>query len=223
MKKIAFLILTVIIIVGVSGCMNKNEDSTNKMMNYINEKYDDSFEFIKLFGGYLGSSTKSIIVRSGKYPDYDVYVYCTTDNEQDTFADNYLSVKFYDKTLDYLQDIYREKFGETVYVHYSIDNTSNTQNASDETTFEEFIMDPMSMITYKVVLPYNNNKDEMEQSLKETMSELSGCAYIYLVDSSVKITSDEEMQECIESKNYNNKVYIQKNNDEFKIFRWENK
>ena len=47
------------------------------MMDYISEKYpDDSFEFMNLTGGHLGSEDTKIYVRSRKYPDKEIKVIC---------------------------------------------------------------------------------------------------------------------------------------------------
>ncbi len=209
---------------GVSGCMKIKESPADKMVKYINEKYDDTFEYVKPYGGYLGSKTKKIIVSSEKYPGYNVYVSYTKSDGQETFSDNYLCVKFYEQTYNYLKDTYQSAFGENIYLYYDFAVSARPKNSSDETTFEEFIAAPSSMVTYMVIIPYafeESEKDEIAETIKETMSDLSAWARFYFVEPDMIISDNDEMNDCLRTKNFSAKLSVTKSNDTYSTFEWD--
>ena len=61
-KKLFSFLMVIFLMIGVCGCTMKNQDKIDAMVSYINDKYtDDSFEFVKISGGHIGSNTTKII------------------------------------------------------------------------------------------------------------------------------------------------------------------
>ena len=84
------LILLSGFLMGVCGCRGSSETmkKTDRMMAYIRNKYpEDSFSFLRISGGHLGSGDTKILVKSEKYPDHYVRVTAVEDRENEYFYD----------------------------------------------------------------------------------------------------------------------------------------
>ena len=70
MKKFILIILTLILVLGVVGCMKKpteqeNNENELSMLNYLNEKYEDEFtivEYIPATRGFNDSMNRNVLI-----------------------------------------------------------------------------------------------------------------------------------------------------------------
>ena len=131
------------------------------MMDYISEKYpDDSFEFMNLTGGHLGSEDTKIYVRSRKYPDKEIKVICWHSGEKEIFTDTYLNIKFEQQTRDYIKNALVGQFGDDVYAHYKPPSLGNMEDGTAQTTFEEYISSETTYVRFSAAIVLGDISEE---------------------------------------------------------------
>lgn len=165
MKKISILILTVILMIGVSGCMNINKQENEfkginksktvheKMVAYMNERYDDTFTFNAPFGGSVGIDSTQITVKSEKYPNEKIWVEYVVENGEEYYYDNYIDYKYENETREYLLEIMREIFdGSNVVVKYDVDSGGTKNEYDESTTFNQYIKGESTPIVFSAYI-----------------------------------------------------------------------
>ncbi len=164
--------------------MNRNS-TIDKMVDYMNEKYDDHFEYSAPFGGGPGATSKQIIVSSEKYPKARVWVQRKEQNGKEEFTDNYVSFKYEEHIRSFLQELLENTFDGTVTVLYSVPSKGSDNNFSEQTTFEEYLANSRIGFRAMVLLPSELDLKSLENSLKESVKpiELTTFGSIYFTDS----------------------------------------
>ena len=222
MKKILAVLLILTFVFSLTGCNEYHRnDMVNDMLTYMHEKYtDDTFEFVSMSGGHIGSNVTKIIVASEKYPDKEVRVICTEVDGEKIFTDTYLNFKFEEQTREYIKDKLQKEFGNNIYFKYVPDDLACTEGGSFETTFEEYINEESSHIYISVAVPYEvENKEAVNNLLQNIFSDIALSGDIYFFDAETDI--DADITEKIETKQYSEKVYISKTETEEKYqFEW---
>lgn len=202
----------------------------NEFVNYMNEKYTgDTFTYKNITDGHLGSNTKKVIVESQKYPGKEIRVIRTWEDGNYEYTDTYLGVKFEEQTSTYLKNKLSEKFGNKVYVDYVADDLACTSNGSSFTTFEQYIANEYSHIYFKAIVEYDvndNTEDVVLTKIKDAFSNATILADIYFIDKntlSSNYDTYDELVSYIQNKQYNKKLYLQKENvNEYSRIEWSN-
>ena len=134
MKKYIVLVVTTLILTGLAGCsMTKNRYNHYGVVKYLENKYDDKFEYYETYGGTLFDSDpwKGFICTSEKYPGKHILV--IYDVKYKKYHDNYLDIK-YARQLDELFDsMLSEVFGEITYCfpQYEAEDIDGSVSAYD--------------------------------------------------------------------------------------------
>lgn len=72
LRKVVLIMISIIITIGVCGCMNKNTENKTSvkdyMMKYMEEKYNEKFEFVNINTESWTSAFTEMILSSEKYP-----------------------------------------------------------------------------------------------------------------------------------------------------------
>lgn len=163
--RATIICLSLILLLGVVGCM-RTESNADKMVAYMNEKYDDRFEYAAPFGGGPGATSTQITVKSEKFPDAEIWVEYYTENGKDVFADNYVDYKFEVETRDLLQKMLEEAFECDVILGFGVGTKGTRNSFTDETTFEDYIGSVDAYIGFNAVVRYGSeieNKDQIEE------------------------------------------------------------
>ncbi len=163
MKKISITILTIILMLGVSGCMNNKEKKVeipknninDNMIEYMNQKYDDTFEYLRPFGGSVGSSSKQIIVTSKKYPNMEIWVECDYSSDNIKYYDNYLDKKYEEETRDYLKNLLEDIFKCDIEITYNVDEGGTRGSNAGELSFEEYIDENANALIFRADVKEN--------------------------------------------------------------------
>ena len=77
MKKYILLLVTALLLTGLAGCsMTKNRYNHYGVVKYLENKYDDKFEYYETYGGTLFDSDpwKGFVCTSEKYPGKQILV-----------------------------------------------------------------------------------------------------------------------------------------------------
>ena len=178
-KRLTALIAAVILIMGVSGCMEKNEVSAvERMVAHLNDRYDDTFAYAEPFGGGAGANSKQIICSSEKYPGAQVVVTLYRDADGlEHIADNYMGVKYEARTRSALEEILEDTFGVEYRLFYQVSLTHCTEGASNEMSFESYASQRSSGIGFTAVVDssYAVDRAQVESALEQAFRDAGIC------------------------------------------------
>ena len=169
MKKYIVLVVTTLILTGLAGCsMTKNRYNHYGVVKYLENKYDDKFEYYETYGGTLfdSDSWKKFICTSEKYPGKQILV--IYDVNHDAYHDNYFEIKYAHQVDGLIDSMLSEVFGDDPYyfIHYEGEGISGlTEQYDADTTFEEYIAEKHIHLAARVKSDKSN--EEIESKLKE--------------------------------------------------------
>ena len=103
-KKAAAWFMLLACVIGVTGCMMNRPSFQEEALSYLQEKYNENFQWIEPAGGHFGSSRKSGYVSSSSLPGEKILVTGERGNLE-TFKDNYMAHLLNDEASSKLQEI----------------------------------------------------------------------------------------------------------------------
>lgn len=223
MKKISILIISFILMMGVSGCMNNGDikkTSSNELVEYMNEKYDDKFSFKAPFGGGAGANTKQIIVSSKKYPEYDIWV--EYSYEEAVYNDNYIDYKFkeeYEKTLSREMT---EVLSCKSDVRREIATSGSYAVFAKDVSFDEYMNTSEQVSNFIAVIKINNSIDKnmIEDKLSSMFNKYASGFYgnIYFIGENEDIEEFFELD--ISGMDEHQSVFVKKMSEEATSYEW---
>ena len=169
MKKYIVLVVTTLILTGLAGCsMTKNRYNHYGVVKYLENKYDDKFEYYETYGGTLfdSDSWKKFICTSEKYPGKHILV--IYDVNHDAYHDNYFEIKYAHQVDGLIDSMLSEVFGDDPYyfIHYEGEGISGlTEQYDADTTFEEYIADKNHNLT--AYIKSDKSNEEVESKIEE--------------------------------------------------------
>ena len=173
-KRAYIIFFTLILMLGVTGCMGANNINSNqkenvreKVIRYMNDKYDCVFKYIDSVDGGLDQNNRYILVSCDNLPDKGIKVTYCNDNGIETFADNYMHLRFEKQTCNLIEELLEEVFKQDFILDYKIKGTTNSFD--NTTSFEEFLESSASEIVFYAVINRDFDKAE-EAELRETLN-----------------------------------------------------
>ena len=169
MKKYIVLVVTTLILTGLAGCsMTKNRYNHYGVVKYLENKYDDKFEYYETYGGTLfdSDSWKKFICTSEKYPGKHILV--IYDVKYKKYHDNYLDIKYARQVDELFDSMLSEVFGENTYCfpHYEDEDIDGSVSEFDgDTTFEQYIA--MKRLFLYSFVKSDKSNEEIESKLKK--------------------------------------------------------
>ena len=169
MKKYILLLVTALLLTGLAGCsMTKNRYNHYGVVKYLENKYDDKFEYYETYGGTLfdSDSWKKFICTSEKYPGKHILV--IYDVNHDAYHDNYFEIKYAHQVDGLIDSMLSEVFGDDPYyfIHYEGEGISGlTEQYDADTTFEEYIADKNHNLT--AYIKSDKSNEEVESKIEE--------------------------------------------------------
>ena len=169
MKKSILLLVTALLLTGLAGCsMTKNRYNHYGVVKYLENKYDDKFEYYETYGGTLFDSDpwKRFICTSEKYPGKQISV--IYDVNHDAYHDNYFEIKYAHQVDGLIDSMLSEVFGDDPYyfIHYEGEGISGlTEQYDADTTFEEYIADKNHNLT--AYIKSDKSNEEVESKIEE--------------------------------------------------------
>lgn len=181
--KAILCFMMIFLLTGVTGCMNNKESVVDKMVAYMNKKYDDHFEYSAPFGGGPDSTSTQIIVTSEKYPEAEIWVEYYTKDSNEIFADNYVSYKYEEQTRELLQTLLNDVFHSNVKLQYGVGTKGTVNNFTDRTSFEEYASSPASRIGFRAFvmddgMAISIAENELKEAIENSGFVLSGLIFI---------------------------------------------
>ena len=229
LKNLSLLLLSTIILIGVCGCIKPENNYIDRMVNHLNEKYDDKFEYSSEFGGGAGANYKKILCSSKNYPDEEVCVFLEIDeNGNEIIEDNYLSVKYKEQVVELIDQILTDNFGVEYKMYYEVDKYGFPKNSTNNTTFEEYISDPASCIGFVAIISseYEVDRKVVEDTLREELLENSFCCRC----ATIYFDAGNGIYDKLETTGFNYYVnnhgykdcfeFVMKTNEDFSEVKW---
>ncbi len=218
--KFLCLLLTIILILGVSGCMNEKQTKYIDVISYMKNKYDDSFTIKSPFGGGAGADSKQVILKSEKYPAYDIWVEYSYETSE--YKDNYVDYKLKNDCEAYLQLRLEKAFACKANVERNIPTSGCYAEYSKDTNLEEYLNTSSQNIGFSAVLIYSEyfNKEIVENILSDIVNEKQANIYgtIYFVESE-NICKEFFNKTLTEQQKYPN-VFVKKTGASVTKFDW---
>ena len=201
----ASLFLMLAVLFGAGGC-SIDRNLRQKMLDYMNKKYDDTFTFLEETGGGVGSSRHDILVSSGRFPNAQILVshYPKTDTEEEHFSDNYVAFVFEDDVRLALTSATQTVYGDCRVFHRPAPMPLGS-DVGPETTLAQYLGNPSSHLSAVVFVGDEQVEDrdvllEMFRSQLKEQGISIGVTLLYV--------DPAELPE-ITSERYNN--YLQQN------------
>ena len=130
--KFLCLLLTIILVLGVSGCMSKKQTISEDIISYMEKKYSDNFTYSSPFGGGAGANSKQVILKSEKYPEYDIWAEYSYDTSE--YKDNYVDYKLKTQCESYFKSALEQYFKGTSIVIRNIPTSGCYAEYSNSTS-----------------------------------------------------------------------------------------
>ena len=118
-EKIAIGIISIILAIGVCGCMSNNNDSKkdvvqqegsvkDMMMEHMREKYNEEFEFVNINTEVWTAPYTEMIVKSEKFPNHRIVVqrYKETGAIVDNYMDFHMKERIEKELIEIVKEIY---------------------------------------------------------------------------------------------------------------------
>lgn len=159
MKKAVSLILMLVILLGGSGCMFIR-NLRQEMLDYMNEKYDDTFTFVEETGGGVSSRRNNILVSSERFPNARILVshYQKTDTEEERFSDNYIAFVYEEEVRLALTKATQSVYGDCRVFHRPAPMPLGS-DVGPETTLAEYLGDSASHLSAVVFVEDAQEED----------------------------------------------------------------
>lgn len=226
-RTISLLLVLLFATTTLSGCHKiEAQQKIDRMLDYINAKYtDDSFTYVSVTGGHLGSNVTKIIVNSEKYPEKGIRVICTEVDGSEKFADTYLNIKFEQETRAYIENALCEEYGTNIYVKYTPGDVAVEDNGTSDTTFSEYLVNENTYISFSAVVSgVVMDEEKTFENIKAMFSDAVIRGNIYYVEENVELSgenSSKTAQQYIETQTYSKRLYFVKESiDNYSRVEW---
>ena len=231
MKRVILIFFLCILVIGVSGCMNGRKAMYDRMVSYMNEKYDDKFEFITAYGGSLGSNVRRITVSSEKYPGKEISVRCILENDNEIYSDNYIGVKYEEQTRELIRSILQSCYGQEVFLIYRVNNLAMPPSFTADMSFDEYKAESGAAVTFTAIVKYGltgTAKEEAAAVLKKKIMDAglycSGTVYFASdIEDFSSLTEDNYYSSYLELKTYDGRFHFNVNSASGFEGTWEEK
>ena len=182
-KAILICLAMSMLALGCAGCIGKRS-SKDKMLDYMDLKYDDHFEYVAPFGGGPGATSKQILVKSEKFPDAQIWVQYSEQDGREIFFDNYNDYRYESLVRERLLSLLQDAFHSDVELAYSVGMKGSANNFNQNTTIEDYLQSKRIGFQAFVLVRDRIDESEMTNNLKRAIEDSGMTVYgsIYFTD-----------------------------------------
>jgi hypothetical protein len=173
LRKVVLIMISIIITIGVCGCMNKNTENKTSvkdyMMKYMEEKYNEKFEFVNINTESWTSAFTEMILSSEKYPGGRILVH--KYKELDLIEDNYVDFLMKTKIEEAVGKIVEEIYPKSK-VFYSAGGKPLPNRVNVDMSIEDYSKETIIGLALKICVEdpdYKTNKDNNLEQLRKVL------------------------------------------------------
>lgn len=221
------LMVSAILMIGVCGCMRKNNLSVDACLEYMKSKYGEEFTYVESYDNAPNTSkTLKIYVESSTSPGSRIFVVQEEVDGGLAFHDNYVAVMYEAETQKLIEDMANDVYGECRILYNYREATLMPDEFSADTSFTEFISNYSSDIYAIILLPPNTDLSEKENKLKQMYEKMCtnkmiGNLQVYYVKEEEHYNSLENVNQVVALSNWYKASGYFRMNDKFEITKEE--
>ena len=199
MKKHSVKIFFILIfLMGVSGCMNGNENDNSPakedrlsaqemMLAYIRNRYpEDEFGYGGLIGGGVGSAGAKITVSSQMFPDALIIVAADEADGNIIYSDNYMYHKYANQTESFLIKILDPVIGRDFRLFLTTSPSATTLSLPGDASFEVFISNEKTLLEFTAIVEAgfllddkNKTEEKFNEAFKSSSVEVTAAVFYF--------------------------------------------
>lgn len=147
------------------------DNKTEKMLSYLNHKYQEEFVFVESYAGQMGKNYSMILAESKNRPGKQVLVRMIWQDHSESFEDNYLAYLLKNELQQEVGALAERVFGECK-VYYKIPELVFPQAFQADMGVQEFLRNPQSMAQFYIYPVEPPGQKEKEEDKLEGLEEL---------------------------------------------------
>ena len=181
-EKIAIGIISIILAIGVCGCMSNNNDSKkdvvqqegsvkDMMMEHMREKYNEEFEFVNINTEVWTAPYTEMIVKSEKFPNHRIVV--QRYKETGAIVDNYMDFHMKERIEKELIEIVKEIYPKSK-VFYRPGGRPVPNSVTPDISIAEYSIETIIGLALTICIEdpdYETNKEEKIEELRKVLEE----------------------------------------------------
>jgi len=210
-EKIAIGIISIILAIGVCGCMSNNNDSKkdvvqqegsvkDMMMEHMREKYNEEFEFVNIDTEVWTAPYTEMIVKSEKFPNHRIVV--QRYKETGAIVDNYMDFHMKERIEKELIEIVKEIYPKSK-VFYRPGGRPVPNSVTPDISIAEYskIRLPGLPVTICIEDPdYETNKEEKIEELRKVLEEkkyICNLDVFYIKEGKIDLINEDNETEVL--------------------------
>jgi len=214
-EKIAIGVVSIILMIGVWGCMSNNNDINNNhnndivepegsvkdmMMEHMREKYNEEFEFVNIDTEAWTAPYTEMILKSEKFPNHRIVVY--RYKETGAIVDNYMDFHMKERIEEVLSEIVRETYPNSK-VFYRPGGRPLPNRVTPDISLEEYSIETVIGLALTICIEdadYETNKEEKIEELRKALEEKKyKCTLdvFYIKEGKIDLINDDNETEVL--------------------------
>lgn len=190
MRKIVFLLLSLLILMGMNGCMTSNKTNEAEMMKtvaleYLNKNYEDSFTALGYSDNSWAYDYSVVNFKSNKYSD-NVSVRIYDKNGIKSFTDDYFKLSMKEDAENYFEAI-ATAHGYAAETKVRFLSSTLPSDMDNHALFSDYVASGKCNIEVYFIF----NSPFSKKAVSEILSEI--CAAKIMGNIKFVVTSDKEL------------------------------
>jgi uncharacterized protein YqfB (UPF0267 family) len=242
-EKIAIGVVSIILMIGVWGCMSNNNDINNNhnndivepegsvkdmMMEHMREKYNEEFEFVNIDTEAWTAPYTEMILKSEKFPNHRIVVY--RYKETGAIVDNYMDFHMKERIEEELTEIVKKIYPKSK-VFYRPGGRPLPNRVTPDISLEEYSIETVIGLALTICIEdadYETNKEEKIEELRKALEEKKyKCTLdvFYIKEGKIDLINDDNETEVLTGPHNAEWVltrggFVMTNSFEFRYSEW---
>lgn len=155
LKLVATTIISIITLMALTSCSLENQFSEEDVTKYLEDKYGTEFTYMRTVGdGDL--TTKKNVSSFARQPDHkgrEVFVVTSLDGGKVVHRDNYVAIKYEDKTVEIINSCTKKVFDKYKIIYVPVTGQTLDEKFNNDMAFEDYIKDSGNLLRFDVIIP----------------------------------------------------------------------
>ena len=157
---------------------NRGRNSNDAALEYMEQKYGEKFEFVAPWGDSMTGDHELIVTCESLAGERIIVKISNYKSEDRVFQDNYLAVKYYEETVDFLSQCANEVFGDSK-ISYKVARRALSPDLPADASFEEYFADEKGFISACIAVRASSfTAKEQAENVTDPILSACGAGYI---------------------------------------------